>query len=80
MKKTALDHLSLQVNAGDFITIIGSNGAGKSTLFNAICGGFYVTGAKWSWTAKMSPSCRNTGGPDSLATCSRTPCGGPPPI
>ena len=45
-EKTALDHLSLQVNAGDFITIIGSNGAGKSTLFNAICGGFYVDEGK----------------------------------
>ena len=45
-EKTALDHLSLQVNAGDFITIIGSNGAGKSTLFNAICGGFYVDRGK----------------------------------
>ena len=41
-EKTALDHLSLNVNDGDFITIIGSNGAGKSTVFNAICGNFYV--------------------------------------
>ena len=45
-EKTALDHLSLQVNVGDFITIIGSNGAGKSTLFNAICGGFFVDEGK----------------------------------
>lgn len=41
-EKTALDHLSLNVEDGEFITIIGSNGAGKSTIFNAICGGFYV--------------------------------------
>lgn len=41
-QKTALSHLSLTVNDGDFITIIGSNGAGKSTMFNAICGGFFV--------------------------------------
>ena len=40
--KVALDHVSLEVPAGDFITIIGSNGAGKSTLFNAICGVFFV--------------------------------------
>lgn len=40
--KRALDHLSITVNDGDFITIIGANGAGKSTLFNAICGTFYV--------------------------------------
>ncbi len=41
-EKTALSHLSLTVNDGDFISIIGSNGAGKSTLFNAIAGTFLV--------------------------------------
>ena len=40
--KLALEGLSLKVNDGDFITIIGANGAGKSTLFNAIAGSFYV--------------------------------------
>lgn len=39
-EKQALNKLSLDVNAGDFITIIGANGAGKSTLFNAISGTF----------------------------------------
>ncbi|MBR5344951.1 MAG: ATP-binding cassette domain-containing protein [Clostridia bacterium] len=38
--KLALNHVSLTVNDGDFITIIGANGAGKSTLFNAVCGSF----------------------------------------
>jgi len=37
-EKTALDGIDLQVNRGDFVTIIGSNGAGKSTLLNAIAG------------------------------------------
>lgn len=36
--KKALKGLSLTVNDGDFVTVIGGNGAGKSTLFNAICG------------------------------------------
>ena len=39
-ERKALDDLSLHLDPGDFVTIIGSNGAGKSTLFNAICGVF----------------------------------------
>ena len=39
-EKTALSHLSVHINRGDFVSIIGANGAGKSTLFNAISGTF----------------------------------------
>ena len=39
-EKQALTGLSLHLERGDFVTIIGSNGAGKSTLFNAISGSF----------------------------------------
>ncbi len=38
----ALNDISLHLDPGDFVTVIGSNGAGKSTLFNAICGNFLV--------------------------------------
>lgn len=41
-EKKALTNLSLHLDDGDFVTIIGSNGAGKSTMFNAIAGTFYV--------------------------------------
>ena len=41
-EKQALSSLSLHLNQGDFVTILGSNGAGKSTLFNAIAGSFVV--------------------------------------
>ncbi len=41
-EKTALQNLSLHLEKGDFVTILGSNGAGKSTLFNAIAGTFVV--------------------------------------
>lgn len=37
-EKKALIDLGLQINEGDFITVIGSNGAGKSTLLNTISG------------------------------------------
>ena len=39
-EKKALENVSLKINDGDFVSIIGANGAGKSTLFNAICGSF----------------------------------------
>ena len=41
-EKKALTNLSLHLEKGDFVTILGSNGAGKSTLFNAIAGTFPV--------------------------------------
>ena len=37
-EKKALTELSLHLEKGDFVTILGSNGAGKSTLFNTIAG------------------------------------------
>lgn len=37
-EKVALDGVDLQLNPGDFVTIIGGNGAGKSTTLNAIAG------------------------------------------
>lgn len=42
IEHTALNHVSLHMSPGEFLTIIGSNGAGKSTLFNAICGSFLL--------------------------------------
>lgn len=39
---TAIKNMSLKLEDGEFVTIVGSNGAGKSTLFNAICGSFMV--------------------------------------
>jgi len=35
----ALDHVSLDVAEGEFVTIVGPNGAGKTTLMRAIGGG-----------------------------------------
>lgn len=37
-EKKALEGIDLQMNPGDFITVIGGNGAGKSTMLNMIAG------------------------------------------
>lgn len=37
-EKCALNGVSLTLNDGDFVTVIGGNGAGKSTTLNAIAG------------------------------------------
>ncbi|MEO8857793.1 MAG: ATP-binding cassette domain-containing protein [Burkholderiaceae bacterium] len=40
--RPALDGLSLELAAGDFVLVIGSNGAGKSTMLNAVAGAISV--------------------------------------
>ena len=37
-EKVALKNINLEIDDGDFITVIGGNGAGKSTLLNLIAG------------------------------------------
>lgn len=39
-EKRVINDLSLHLNRGDFVTVIGGNGAGKSTLLNLIAGVF----------------------------------------
>ena len=45
-ERRALQDLSLHLDDGEFVTLIGSNGAGKSTLFNAISGVFLLDGGR----------------------------------
>ena len=42
----ALNNLSIHLDKGEFVTIVGSNGAGKSTMFNALCGNFLLDSGK----------------------------------
>ena len=41
-EKNALNNVSLTLENGDFVTVIGGNGAGKSTLLNAVSGSWLV--------------------------------------
>ena len=45
-EKVALNGVNLNLNPGDFVTIIGGNGAGKSTTLNAITGVWSVDEGK----------------------------------
>lgn len=45
-EKHVLKGINLDVNEGDFVTIIGGNGAGKSTLLNAVSGTNAITSGK----------------------------------
>ena len=41
-EKVALNGLNLELNPGDFVTVIGGNGAGKSTMLNCVAGVYNV--------------------------------------
>ncbi len=43
-EKKVFEDLSLSLNDGDFVTVIGGNGAGKSTLLNVVAGAYPVDG------------------------------------
>ncbi len=45
-EKCALNGVSLKLEDGDFVTVIGGNGAGKSTMLNAIAGVWAVDEGK----------------------------------
>lgn len=41
-ERIILNNVSLTLNSGDFVTIVGGNGAGKSTLFNTVTGTHFL--------------------------------------
>ncbi|WP_018751318.1 ABC transporter ATP-binding protein [Paenibacillus sanguinis] len=50
----ALKGVSLTVNEGEIVSLIGSNGAGKSTTLKAICGQVNTSGHVWFGGTDMS--------------------------
>lgn len=48
----AINGITLHINKGDVVSLIGSNGSGKSTLFNLISGTFPVTSGSISLDGK----------------------------
>ena len=45
-EKKALNGITLHLNPGDFVTVIGGNGAGKSTMLNMIAGVYPIDSGK----------------------------------
>lgn len=43
---TAVNQVSMHVNPGEIVGLIGANGAGKTTLFNLIAGAYHVTSGR----------------------------------
>ena len=73
-EKTALNGVSLTLNDGDFVTVIGGNGAGKSTLLNAVAGRLAGgSGQHLHRRGGCDPSAGIQAGPATLAGSFRTP-------
>ena len=50
----AVDHISFEVNEGDFFAFLGENGAGKSTTINMLCTIFEKTeGEAWIFDREL---------------------------
>ena len=72
--KLALDHVSLHVRPGDFISIIGANGAGKSTLFGAIAGSFITDSGEITLDGADITLTLSTSAPSRSEGSFSTPC------
>ena len=60
IENPALRGMSLSIDDGEFVTVIGSNGAGKCYFLNAISGDLAVDRASSASIIKMLPDCLHT--------------------
>ena len=69
----AADHISMQINKGEFVAIVGQSGSGKSTCMNIIgcldvpTHGTYLLGGRD--VGKMSKNCSRKLNPDTDINC-----------
>ncbi|XNM66282.1 ATP-binding cassette domain-containing protein [Escherichia coli] len=57
-KIQALHNVSLHINQGEIVTLIGANGAGKTTLLGTLCGDPRASSGRWFSTVKILPTGR----------------------
>jgi ABC-type polysaccharide/polyol phosphate transport system ATPase subunit len=53
VKVRALDHVSLEIRAGDRIALVGHNGSGKTTLLRVLAGIYKPSGGKATLTGRV---------------------------
>lgn len=63
-KVPAVHNVSLQVNAGEIVALVGGNGNGKSSTLRAIAGLNPLARGAIVLTARTSPRCRRISAPD----------------